>query len=49
MTPATTVLLPEQARTASSTQQERERLRQELLRRIIDSEMRRQAVRITPH
>jgi hypothetical protein len=45
-----TVFVPDQARTASSpTQQERDQLRRELLRRIIASESRRQSLRITPH
>lgn len=50
MTPAAPVLVPDQARTVSSpSQQERDQLRRELLRRIIASEVRRQSVRITPH
>jgi len=45
-------LLVEPARTSpipSSPDRERERLRRELLRRIIDRETRRQALRGTPH
>jgi hypothetical protein len=50
MTPVASVLMPDRARTDSSqSQQERDQLRRELLRRIIASEMRRQAIRITPH
>jgi hypothetical protein len=49
MAPRNSVLAPFTAPRASShADQERERLRRELLRRILETERRRQAVRIAP-
>jgi hypothetical protein len=52
MTPVASVVVPDRASTDlphSHPQQQRDQLRRELLRRIIAREMRRQAIRITPH
>ncbi|MFM7034691.1 MAG: hypothetical protein ACKOYJ_05790 [Planctomycetia bacterium] len=49
MAPVNTALMPTAAPAYSShAEQERERLRRELLRRILEAERRRQAVRLSP-